>query len=74
MTTDVALVFWSFGWLFAAAGVWTLLCCLSTASLGSIVRFAGPPTCLLVALALLGWSSRSDGLDFFVLPVLQHRN
>jgi len=70
MTTNEALDFWSFCWLFAAAGVWTLLCCLSAAGLGSVLRFAGPPTVLIATPALLGWSSRSHDLDFFVLPVL----
>jgi hypothetical protein len=70
MTLNDACEGWSHFWLLAAPGVWTLLCFLSTAALGSILRLAGPPTVLSVTLALLGWSSRSDALDGFLFPVL----
>jgi hypothetical protein len=61
---------WSSAWLLAAAGAWTILCWLSTATLCSIIRYVGPPTVLVVSLAFLGWSSRSDTFDAFLVPVL----
>jgi hypothetical protein len=67
---DETYLNWSGAWLFAAAGAWTILCCLSTARLSSIIRFVGPSTLLVVSLAFLGWSSRSDTFDAFLVPVL----
>ncbi|HEX8273082.1 MAG TPA: hypothetical protein VF615_10620 [Longimicrobiaceae bacterium] len=67
---NAAYLLWSANWLLAAAVASTILCRLSAARLGAVLRFVGPPTVLVVTPALLGWSSRFDTFDRFLFPVL----